>query len=416
MFDSHGASLADADLVCFSCLRWDSVYRRAQHLLSRAAKQVRVFFVEEPVFHDGVGKLELRREKNGVLVVTPQLPRGISDSTQSRLLAVLVDGLFRQHDIRKHIAWYDAPMALKFTRQLEAAVTVYDCMDQLPDPQQAPAEIAALEQELFERADLVFTAGLSLYEAKRELHGNVHPFPGSVDVAHFGKARAPQADPADQAHIGFPRIGFMGTIDERVDLDLIRGIALARPDWQLVLAGPVVKIDDALLPRLPNIHYLGGKPYEELPAYLSGWNVAILPFVKNDATKHMSPAETPEYLAAGCRVVSTSIQDVIFPYGDLCLAGIGDGPEQFVALIEEALLDPLRESWEGRVNRFLSKMSWDRTFSTMWKLVEESAIAKLTEAEATSEFQLGRTDDHPDVIMRLAIPHAIRTRAVVHVG
>jgi UDP-galactopyranose mutase len=269
------------------------------------------------------------------------------------------------------VVWYYTPMALEFARELPASAIVFDCMDELSAFHGAPRELLALEAELIGRADLVFTGGQSLFEAKRARHHRVFAFPSSVDVKHFARARElPQADPADQASIPHPRIGFFGVIDERMDLALLDGVAKLRPEWQLVILGPCVKIDPASLPRLSNIHYLGMKRYEELPQYLSGWDVAMLPFAKNDSTRFISPTKTPEYLAAGCPVVSTSVRDVVRPYGEQNLIEIADSPEPFVAAIER-LLSPQSAEWRERVDAFLSRMSWDRTWSEMSSLIDE---------------------------------------------
>jgi glycosyltransferase involved in cell wall biosynthesis len=219
------------------------------------------------------------------------------------------------------------------------------------------------------RADLVFTGGQSLYEAKRERHRRVYAFPSSVDVPHFLSARQSKADPADQAAIPHPRLGFFGVVDERMDLQLLDAIATARPEWHTVILGPCVKIDPATLPRHANIHYLGMKKYEELPAYLSGWDVALLPFAKNDSTKFISPTKTPEYLAAGRPVVSTSVRDVVRPYGEQELVHIADSPADFIQAVERALAAP-PTGWRDRVDRFLSDMSWDRTWSEMSSLID----------------------------------------------
>ena len=249
---------------------------------------------------------------------------------------------------------------------------VYDCMDELSGFAGAPPELGAREQELLRRADIVFTGGQTLYEAKRHAHANVHPFPSSVDVEHFARARAQQPDPPQQAPIAHPRVGFFGVIDERLDIDLVAGAAAARPDWQFVMIGPIVKIDRSLLPVLPNIHYLGPKKYEELPAYLAGWDVATLPFARNEATRYISPTKTPEYLAAGKPVVSTSIRDVVRPYGMQGLARIADTVPEYVAAIDAAMTEDARERLRA-VDAFLTQTSWDGTWTRMHALVHAVA-------------------------------------------
>jgi UDP-galactopyranose mutase len=245
-------------------------------------------------------------------------------------------------------------------------------MDELSAFANAPAALRDLEQELLHRADVVFTGGQSLYEAKRHRHPRVHAFPSSVDGAHFRRARAAQADPADQAGIPRPRVGFFGVVDERMDLALVDGLARLRPEWQQIIIGPVVKIDAACLPRAGNIHYLGMKRYDELPAYLAGWDVAYLPFARNHATRFISPTKTPEYLAAGRPVVSTSIADVVHPYGTSGLVTIADAPAECARALDAALAE-CGEQWLRRVDDYLSGLSWDRTYAAMNRLVNDAA-------------------------------------------
>jgi UDP-galactopyranose mutase len=247
---------------------------------------------------------------------------------------------------------------------MPTSLVVFDCMDELSGFHGAPRELLSLEHDLLRRSDLVFTGGQSLYEAKKQRHPRVFAFPSSVDKAHFGTARSPQADPDDQRAIGRPRLGFFGVIDERLDLPLLDAIATARPEWQLVMLGPTVKIDPATLPRHPNVHYLGMKTYESLPAYLAGWDAALLPFAMNDATRFISPTKTPEYLAAGRSVVSTPIADVVKPYGEQGLVEIAGQPDEFVAAIER-VLTTRDAAWRGKVDAFLEGLSWDRTWAGM---------------------------------------------------
>jgi UDP-galactopyranose mutase len=250
-------------------------------------------------------------------------------------------------------------------------------MDELAAFAGAPPELTRLERDLFARADVVFTGGHTLYEAKRSSHHNVHAFPSSVDVAHFARARAGVADPADQRTIPRPRLGYFGVIDERMDYELLRGVAAARPEWQIVLIGPTAKVDPASLPVAGNLHYLGPKLYADLPEYIAGWDVAILPFARNDATRFISPTKTPEYLAAGKPVVSTSIRDVVRPYGDLRLARIADTTDAFVAAVEAALAENADERRRA-ADAFLANLSWDRTWSAMRQLMEQVADRRMT--------------------------------------
>jgi UDP-galactopyranose mutase len=355
------------DLLCLSHLRWDFVFQRPQHLLTRAARGQRVFYVEEPMVGDGAPRLDVQTTPQGVQRVVPHLPHGLTGDAADDVMRSLLDGLRLRFGIDRYVAWYYTPMALGFSRHLRPVVTVYDVMDELSLFKFAPPSLLEREAELYRRADVVFTGGRSLYEAKRGRHANVHCFPSSVDARHFASARTAAAEPADQAAIPHPRIGFFGVIDERMDLALVAEIAAARPDWQIVLVGPVVKIDPADLPRRDNLHYLGGKEYAELPSYVGHWDVAIMPWALNDSTRFISPTKTPEYLAAGRPVVSTAVTDVVRTYAGEQLVAIADSAAEFEAAIAAVLAEPpsARAAWLARADAFLARNSWDRTWSRM---------------------------------------------------
>jgi UDP-galactopyranose mutase len=336
-----------------------------------------VFYIEEPRFGDGPPSLDVRSVGKGLHVAVPILPRDFPPDEQTALQAEMLTQCLDAYGVGDFILWCYTPMAVKFTHQLNPSAVVYDCMDELSAFAGAPPELTALERELFKKADVVFTGGHTLYEAKRGAHHNVHAFPSSVDVAHFRQARTIQHDVADQARIPHPRIGYFGVIDERMDYDLLRSVAAARPESQLVLIGPTAKVDPAALPKAPNIHYLGARKYAELPSYIAGWDVAMLPFARNDATRFISPTKTPEYLAAGKPVVSTSIRDVVRPYGERGLARIADAPDAFIAAIEAALTENGDER-RRRADAFLADLSWDRTWAGMRQLVVEAADRKMS--------------------------------------
>ena len=365
------------DLVCFSHLRWDFVYQRPQHLLSRSARERRVFFIEEPEVSDAPAHMKMEKDQSGVIVVKPYLPFGLNEEENNAAMQNLVDQ-FLAEEVDKYILWYYNPMVLNFSRHLKPALTVYDCMDELSLFKGAPARLQDLEQELLDRADLIFTGGQTLYEAKRKGHDNVYLFPSSIDASHFEQARKKQTDPDDQADIPRPRLGFFGVIDERMDMDLLAELAQAKPDWHLVMLGPVVKIDPENLPALPNIHYLGMKSYDQLPQYLANWDITLLPFALNDSTRFISPTKIPEYLAGGKPVVSTPIQDVIQPYGSQKLVSIAATAGEFVRAIENILQSRTEDTaeWLTRVDRQLSQNSWDYTWKRMMTLIESSMASK----------------------------------------
>lgn len=382
-------------LVCFSHLRWNFVFQRPQHLMSRFAEARRVIYWEEPEAAPAGCEPALGVRacaETGVVVVTPSLPDTLSEGEREATLSALLDA-FLAGEKGPFIRWYYTPMMLPFSRGVEAACTVYDCMDELANFRFAPPQLLTLERELLAAADIVFTGGYSLYEAKKGLHSNIHPFPSSVDRAHFARARAMDAAPDDQAQLPGPRFGFYGVVDERMDLELLAALADAHAEWSLVVVGPVVKIDPADLPRRANIHYLGGRKYEELPAYLGGWDVALMPFAINQSTRFISPTKTPEYLAGGRPVVSTPIADVIRHYSDLEAVFIADGADAFVKACEDALaLGRSGDEWLRQVDAKLANLSWDTTYARMAGLVHEAAAVPVAGPNIVSAHSRKRYD------------------------
>lgn len=373
-------------LICLSHLRWDFVTQRPQHLMQRFARSHRVLFWEEaiPANHH-LPYLEFHAfDGTSVEAIRPRVPDRWSPDEQNAALARLFDQMLRLTGIAKPVLWLYTPMMWPVVQHVEASAVVFDCMDELSAFDFAPPALLRHEAALMGAADMVTTGGWSLWEAKRGRHTNIHAFPSSVDKAHFGAARARLPQPEDQAGLPGPRLGFYGVIDERLDLDLIAALAAARPDWSIVMLGPVVKIDPARLPQAPNLHWLGSKRYDQLPAYLSGWDVALMPFAINEATRFISPTKTPEFLAAGCPVVSTPVRDVVRQYGDLQAVHIAADAASFVAACEAALKQamcpgaPLAEA-----DAVLAQQSWDLTHRRMLALLDQ-AVARRAKGRAPS--------------------------------
>ncbi|RZK65726.1 MAG: glycosyltransferase family 1 protein, partial [Pedobacter sp.] len=283
------------NLLCFSHLRWDFVFQRPQHLLTRFSQELTVFFFEEPIFVDTDKPfISIDKKSNSLNVIRPHIQAGLDESGINASLKYLVDQFLVGEDMQDWLFWYYTPMALSFSAHIKPSAIIFDCMDELSAFDFAPKELIDMERKLLQMSDIVFTGGLSLYEAKKHQHGNMYPFPSSIDKQHFASSRSIVSQPVEQQRINGIKIGFFGVIDERFDLELVDYIANERPEWNIVLIGPVVKIDSATLPTQPNIHYMGQKSYQELPSFLSGWDVALIPFKLNESTRFISPTKTPE--------------------------------------------------------------------------------------------------------------------------
>lgn len=374
-------------LLCLSHLRWDFVTQRPQHLMTRAARDFDVIFVEEAVHNDNPSPgLVVGERSGGIRLVQPTLPHSATHDEWIAHQRMVVEELAESaRDAGAPlILWYYTPMALEFGDGIEADLVVFDKMDELSAFKNAPPRLLQLEQALLDRADVVFTGGASMHRASEHRHANIHCFPSSIDAPHFASARSGDvADPADQSAIAHPRLGFFGVIDERFDIDLLGKAAALRPEWQFVMIGPVVKIDPATLPQAANIHWLGGKHYAELPNYLANWDIGFMPFAINESTKYISPTKTPEFLAAGLPVVSTAITDVVTPYGDEGIVEIASTAEEAVAAAEVCLTRE-RAPWLRAVDAHLSGGSWDSTWDAMLALMRDKLSISASASGAAS--------------------------------
>lgn len=372
----HGAVDAPV-LLCFSHLRWGFVWQRPQHLLTRMTDFAHVIVVEEPVFAEIATPVLDASVREGVTVLLPTLPAGggysggFNDAT-NRVIRALLEPYCNRYLGRDRIVWYYTPMAVgaepvAFT---DGAAVVYDAMDELANFRGAAVALQRRETVLLERAHCVFAGGPSLYRARADRNPNAHCFPSDVDAQHFAPAKWTGALPDDLAGIPGPVIGFYGVLDERIDFGLIGGIAQLRPDWSLVMIGPMAKITDEDLARGPNIHYLGMKTYQQLPHYLAGFDVALLPFARNEATQFISPTKTLEYIAGGRLVVSTPIQDVVDLYSSAVT--FGETAEEIVAGIESCWAMSAQERIEhARAgNALVTAHQWQDIADNMWTLID----------------------------------------------
>lgn len=381
-------------LIVFSHLRWSGVYQRPQHLLSRFAQDIPVMVVEEPMFlvEEGAEAYLQVAEDGAVTVLTPMLPispglgMGFSEDSIGEITRLITPSLVafasdtanRSGDLEQGpIVWYYTPMALGILPEtIKPSLVVFDAMDDLASFRNAPQALRDKEAAMFRQADLVFAGGPSLYEARRDRHPSVHCFPSGVEAAHFARATDGLAPPDGLSALLYPVLGFYGVLDERLDFDLIAAVADARPEWSLALIGPLAKIDQGELPRRRNISYFGQQRYADLPAFLAGFDVAILPFAINEATRSISPTKTLEYLAAEKPVVSTPIADVASLYGDVVRI-VKDAPA-FVAAVDAALgelaADRRMRLAAGRAH--LLTHDWDTIAEGMATLMVETLTAR----------------------------------------
>ena len=373
------------ELVVFSHVRWNFVYGRPQQILSRLARTWRVLFIEEPQYLAGDARAALYAPQTGVTVMTPHTPLtapGFHDD-QIPLLQKLVGSALARERFDNYGAWLYTPMALPLLQKLSPRIVVYDCTNDASASKSAPRQLVQREHALMRIANVVFAAGPSLFDARRSRHGNVHLFRNGVDREHFARgADAACAAPAVKV-LARPRLGFFGVLDERLDVDLLRNVAARRPEWEICLVGPVRNIDPLSLPRLPNVHYPGPRSYEELPAFLAGWDLAMLPFAHNDATRFVNPTQTLEYMAAGRAIVATSICDVKRLYGNV--VRFGDSPEEFITACEAALVEPA-DARAGRLSemrRIVASASWDKTAREMRRIVDAASQRGLSDAART---------------------------------
>lgn len=373
------ASSSRPVIVCFSHLRWDLVFQRPQHIMTRLAQSFDVIYWEEPRADADCKAPTLERSQpgKGVVRLVPVMPDTFDAGQTAQAMETLLRAEMRNY-AALHIFWYYTPMMLAFSEQVRSDLVVYDCMDELANFAFAPSDMAQREARLMARADLVMCGGRSLYEARRGRRADILCIPSGVDTQHFAADPAVTPDPQDQAMLARPRLGFYGVIDERMDLELIAAMARARADWSFVMIGPVVKIAPSDLPQTHNLHWLGGRDYADLPAYAVHWDVALMPFALNASTRFISPTKTPEYMACGLPVVSTPIKDVVDTYGGLASVRIADGADAFIAACESLLAarQDVRAGWKKEAAECLADKSWDGIAAQITRQIEDRLVTR----------------------------------------
>jgi glycosyltransferase involved in cell wall biosynthesis len=362
--------------VVLSHLRWTFVWQRPQHLVSRLAAGRKTWFVEEPLPVEGLDEPRLRTEDAGavrrVWLEVPGSPGHVcfSDPRAAGYEADLA-GLIGPPGDRA--AWLYTPMALPLAQALTPRVLVYDVMDDLASFRGAPPQLTLRQRQALKSADVVFTGGRSLQRSiVQRRPEQTHCFPSGVDPDHYAPA-------AELRRPGPRRVaGYVGVIDERLDLELVAELAAALPDWEIRMVGPVIKIDAASLPQAPNLTYPGSAPYGELPAVMAGFDVALMPFALNEATRSISPTKTLEYLAAGLPVVSTRVPDVISDFGELVDLQV-DG-----AGFADACRRVAEHCPQARAAKAEPTLHWNH-WDTIAQRMEQLITAAVARAETTDE-------------------------------
>ena len=362
---------SEVSFVVHSHLRWNFVWQRPQQILSRLARDHRILFIEEPLDTLTAASLELSEPYPNVVRAVPLLPRAaqLSVEQQYDLILPILRRALREEPLlagrfERFVQWFYSPMPAPCTlTRLDAAAVVYDCMDELASFRYAPADIAQREQLLLTQADVVFTGGYQLYQAKSQHHANVHFYGCGVDVQHFGQARSDAlAVPDEIAHLPKPVLGYFGVVDERLDYDLLALLAASFPHASIVMVGPLAKVDTEQLAHAANIHWLGQRAYAELPALVKGFDVCLMPFAMNAATRYINPTKTLEYMAAGKPIVSTAVPDVVRNFTPI--VAVAHSAHEFVAEVADAL----RQTDGAQIQQGIARAEgagWDTIVASM---------------------------------------------------
>ena len=358
---AHNETAQYYDMVVFCHLRWQFVYQRPQHIISRMSHNMKILLIEEPIGYDD------NQENTANLIeinenLTVLQPRVKDIESIANLLPLYIK------NSNPDIGWFYSASFSPLLDFFEFETVIYDCMDELTLFKGAPEHLIHQEKYLMSNADIIFTGGKSLYESKKQHHDNVYCFPSSVDEPHFAKALNGIEIPQDISNLHAPVVGYFGVIDERIDLKLLHVTAKKLPKVFFVMIGPLAKIDESDLPREENIYYLGMKSYNELPNYLKAFDIAMMPFAINDATKYISPTKTLEYMAAGKPIISTKITDVVRDYSN-CVSLIENADEfsdAITALFDARATTSLHKEYRD----ILDNTSWDATAEKMQNIIK----------------------------------------------
>lgn len=372
------------DLIVHSHLGWDWVWQRPQQLLSRMSKRRRVLFVEGPQLRDNIESPYFTlREAAGysnLTIMNTFFPANRFhdgpwvDAERRRLLDDALAGPLKGK-FERPVQWFYDPMAHDCHAGHHGEIAaVYDCMDELSKFKFAPPELVIRERKLLAHADVVFAGGRKMWESKSRHNANCHFYGCGVDAVHFGKSRLSSTTlPEDVARLSGPVLGYVGVVDERLDYELIARLADAHKDWHVVIVGPACKVDPEDFPKRDNLHWLGGRSYDELPAYCKAFDVCLMPFALNEHTEYINPTKTLEYMACGKPIVSTPVPDVVANFASVVFISTGD---DFVKDCRDQACEPNLEA-VARGLKMANENSWDGIVSKMETHIERALARKV---------------------------------------
>lgn len=376
-------------IIVHSHLRWDWVWQRPQQFLSRLSRKHRILFVECPTPEDVAEpscKFFTLSDFSNITVVQMKMPSsrwsdGLwVDAERLRLLREVLAGPLKGK-FEQPVQWFYDPMAVTtFAGNLNEGAIVYDCMDELSQFKGAPKEMIQRERQLLGVADVVFAGGRKMHESKSRFNSNCHFYGCGVDVAHFGKARSSTTQiPDDVQDLKGSVLGYFGVVDERMDYELVGKLADADPSWNIVIVGPVCKVDIKDLPQRPNIHWLGGRDYTQLPSYTKAFDVCLMPFALNEATEYINPTKALEYMATAKPIVSTAVPDVVSNFSSV--AQVAKTHDEFIALCRAAATQPNQELI-SRGLKMAQQNTWDAIVAKLEGHIEDVLAKENAETEA----------------------------------
>jgi glycosyltransferase involved in cell wall biosynthesis len=377
-------------IIALCHLSWNWVWQRPQQFLSRLAKTHPVLFVETYCTETPTTIVKLRSADGhpNVTICEMHLPASrwndgkfIDRERRRALRSALSNELEGRFD--DAILWFNDPMAVTaFAGHLDESLIVYDCMDELSQFKGAPPALIEREYELLEVADVVFCGGRKMRDKRLPINSNSHFYGTGVDIRHFGTALSPNlaVDPEIAALKG-PVLGYFGVVDERIDYELLGALADANPNWHVVMVGPTTKVDPANFPKRRNLHFIGSRPYAQLPAITKGFSVCLMPFARNEATEYINPTKALEYMATGRPVVSTALDEVKSNFSGV--ARIARTHSEFISMCRSEVDSP-SDSRIARGIKLAAENTWDAIVGKMERHVADALISKTENIPAES--------------------------------